>query len=310
MDNSAKQIARKKNSGFQQLCKHKGLFMLMIPGLIALIIFKYLPMVGTVIAFKDFRVLDGIWGSQWVGLENFRELFKNQKFLNSLKNTLTFSVVKFLIGIPAPIILALMLNEVRNIWAKKIFQTLSYLPHFFSWVILGGLIKVVFSYTGPINSILNSLGMQSVEFFAREDTFFWMIIWSAVWAGLGWGAIIYMATLSGIDMSLYEAAEIDGAGKFKQMLYITLPCLLPTVVVVTILNLGNIMNAGFDQIYNMQNPLVYNISEVIETYNLRKLQELDYSYGTAVGLFKSVIGLILVLSTNAISRKVSGSGLW
>ena len=221
-----------------------------------------------------------------------------------------FSITKMIFGLPMPIIFALLLNEVKNILYKKTIQTVSYMPHFFSWVMLGGIIKLLFSNTGPINSVLAGMGLNKIEFFANETAFFWMIIGSAVWAGLGWGAIIYMAALSGIDETLYEAASIDGAGKWKQVTNITIPCLVPTIVVVMILNLGSVIAAGFDQIYNLQNPLVYNISEILETYNLKKMQSTDYSYGTAVGLFTGVVGMILVLGTNALSKKVSDNGLW
>ncbi len=294
----------------KELKKHRGLLVLMIPGFLAILIFNYLPMFGIVIAFKDYKILDGILGSKWVGLQYFKELFGSSDFLHVLRNTLMFSITKMIFGLPMPIIFALLLNEVKNILYKKTIQTVSYMPHFFSWVMLGGIIKLLFSNTGPINSVLAGMGLNKIEFFANETAFFWMIIGSAVWAGLGWGAIIYMAALSGIDETLYEAASIDGAGKWKQVTNITIPCLVPTIVVVMILNLGSVMAAGFDQIYNLQNPLVYNISEILETYNLKKMQSTDYSYGTAVGLFTGIVGMILVLGTNALSKKVSDNGLW
>lgn len=294
----------------KELKKHRGLLVLMIPGFLAILIFNYLPMFGIVIAFKDYKILDGILGSKWVGFQYFKELFGSSDFLHVLRNTLMFSITKMIFGLPMPIIFALLLNEVKNILYKKTIQTVSYMPHFFSWVMLGGIIKLLFSNTGPINSVLAGMGLNKIEFFANETAFFWMIIGSAVWAGLGWGAIIYMAALSGIDETLYEAASIDGAGKWKQVTNITIPCLVPTIVVVMILNLGSVMAAGFDQIYNLQNPLVYNISEILETYNLKKMQSTDYSYGTAVGLFTGIVGMILVLGTNALSKKVSDNGLW
>ncbi len=302
--------AVKTKNTFRSLYKYRELLLMMIPGFLILFIFAYLPMAGTVIAFKDYKIMKGIFGSEWVGLEHFRRLFNDPKFLSVLENTLRFSITKLILGIPVPIILALLLNEVKTLYFKKVVQTISYLPHFFSWVMLGGMFKLVFSQTGPVNEIITSFGGTPISFFAEEGSFFWLIIGSSLWAGAGWGAIVYMAALSGIDPSLYEAAEMDGAGRWKQTLYITLPCLIPTMVVVTILNLSNVLNAGFDQIYNMQNPLVYGISDILETYNLRKLQTMDYSYGTAVGLFKGVVGMILVLGTNALSKKYSDNGLW
>lgn len=284
----------------------------MLPGLLALFIFNYIPMGGIIIAFEDYKISKGILGSEWVGLANFREMFTSIEFLTVLKNTLSISMVKLVFGLVAPVIFALMLNEMKNGRLKKGIQTASYLPHFFSWVILAGIIKNLFSTNGAINSLLLSTGItnEPLAFFASPVLFYWMLILSATWKDIGWSAIIFLSALSGIDPSLYEAATVDGAGRFKRIFYITLPCLFPTIVVVMILNCSHIMNAGFDQIYNLQNPLVYSVSDILDTFNLRKMQSASFSYGTASGLFKSVISLVMMFTTNAISKKLTDSGLW
>lgn len=292
--------------------KHWDLILMVIPGLIALIIFNYLPMGGIIIAFKNFRPLDGILGSEWVGLDNFARLFSGTDFLNVLRNTLVISVLKIIFGFPAPIIFALLLNELRNLRAKKVIQTISYLPHFFSWVVLSGIIIMIFSSTGPISIIFDFFGMKMPEFFADGKSFIFMVVFSAVWQGLGWGSIIYLAALSGIDEAMYEAASIDGASRLKQIIYISIPCIVPTMVISFILNLNGILNAGFDQIYNMYNPMVYDVADILDTYVLRRLQKMDYSFGTAIGLFKSVVGMTLILSSNALIRKFTDGeqGIW
>lgn len=283
------------------------LVLMLLPGLVCLIIFHYMPMYGVLIAFKDFKFLKGIWGSDWVGFDHFVKLFSGMDFANVLRNTVVISVLKLVCGAPAPILLALLLNEVRNSGYKRIVQTLSYLPHFFSWVVLGGIIGMVFSTQGPVNMILGVFGLKEpLGFYSDGGLFLGLLIGTAVWQSVGWSAVIYIATLSGIDETLYEAACIDGAGRFKQAIYISLPSLLPTFITVQLLNLGNILNAGFDQVYNMFNTTVYDVADIIDTYALRKLQTMDYGLGAAVGLFKSAIGLMLVLSFNKITKSLSG----
>ena len=290
----------------RQYKKHYPLVLMVVPGLIALIIFNYLPMYGITIAFKDFKILKGITGSDWIGMANFAKLFSGNDFWHIIKNTVIISLLKLVCGFPAPIILALLLNEVRHTKYKKIIQTFTYIPHFFSWVVLAGIITMVFSTSGPVNVILKMFGAKdALPFFSDGGLFRGMVVGTAVWQGIGWGAIIYIAALSGIDESLYEAAVIDGAGRWKQTLYVSIPCILPTVTTVFILNLGSVLTAGFDQIYNMYNPTVYDVADIIDTYVLRLLQKMDYGVGTAADLFKSIVGLMFVLGGNWLTKKLS-----
>lgn len=292
--------------------KHWQLMLMFLPGMIALILFCYYPMYGILIAFKDFKMLKGISGSEWVGFEYFNRLFGDEEFWRVFTNTLRISILKLLIAFPAPIIFALCLNELKNLKFKKAVQTVTYLPYFFSWVVLGGMMLMIFSTTGPVNKILSHITSEPISFFGNGFWFIVLILVTSVWQGTGWSAIVYIAALSGIDMSLYEAAEVDGASRWRQTIHITLPCLLPTIITVFILNLGKVMEVGFDQIYNMYNPMVYDVADIIDTYVLRKLQNMNYSLGTAVGLFKSVISLVLVLSSNYIVNKITDGeqGLW
>ena len=295
-----------KHSLLRQYKKHYELVLMLLPGLLALFLFNYLPMTGILIAFKDYKMLKGILGSEWVGLKYFQQMFSGSDFFLILKNTLVISFLKLLFGFPGPIILALMLNEMRSKTYKKVVQTLTYLPHFFSWVVLGGIFIMVFSVTGPFNVVLQKLGVQEpLVFFGDAGLFRTMIVGTAVWQGLGWGAIVYIAALSGIDESLYEAAYMDGASRWKQVLHISIPCLLPTISTVLLLNLAQVLNAGFDQIYNMYNPTVYEVADILDTYVLRKLRDAKYGIGTAAGLFKSAVSLLFVLGANWLTKKLS-----
>ena len=287
--------------------------LMFLPGLILLIIFKYIPLGGVTLAFKDYVVSDGILGSRWVGMEHFSRLFAGEDFLHVLKNTLVISLLKLILGFPLPIILALLLNEVRSVKFKKTVQTMSYLPYFFSWIVLAGIISMLFSTRGPVNVLLMKFGLSKpLEFYADGKLFISLLIISAMWQGTGWSAVIFLASVSGISEDLYEAARIDGAGRWRQTLSITIPCLVPTIVTVFILNLGSVMNAGFDQIYNMYNPVVYDVSDIIDTYVLRRMQGMDYSLSTAAGLFKSVVTFVLMIISNWAVGKMSDNelGIW
>ena len=292
--------------------KHRHvLIMFMIP-LAFLVVFRYTPMYGLIIAFKEFRMNQGLLGSAWCGLENFRGLLSGGDFLRALRNTILISLMRLSFGFVAPIVLALLLNELRVHWYKRTIQTLTYLPFFFSWVILGGIFKMVFSVDGPINDLLSGLGLEKIQFLAHKGWFLAMIIGTGIWQTVGYGAVIYLAALAGISPALYEAAMVDGAGRWRQTLHITLPCLIPTVVVLFILNLGGLLDAGFEQIYNLYNPIVYETSDILDTYVLRRLVTMDYGLGTAAGLFKSVVGLMLVVGANSLANRVSGGehGVW
>lgn len=306
------EAAAYRPSCIRQVIKYRNILYFLIPGFIAMFVFNYMPMYGVIIAFKDYKMLDGIMASPWVGLEHFEKLFSGQDFYKVLWNTVRISFLKLICGFPAPILFALLLNEVKNSKFKKLVQTCSYLPHFFSWVVLSGIMLALFSSTGPINLLLGKMGMESVNFMGDPTAFIWFVVISSVWQGLGWGSIVYLAAISGVDETLYEAASIDGAGRFRKMVSITLPSILPTVVTVFIMNMGGVLNAGFDQIYNMYNPMVFESADIIDTYVYRRMQAYDYSFGTAVGLFKSVVGLLMVVLANwTIGKLTDGEqGVW
>ncbi len=286
-------------------------FMLLIP-LIMLAIFSYGPMYGIIIAFKDFSPGLGIWESPWNNFEHFKRLFTDFLFIRALKNTIIISLLKIVISFPAPILFALLLNEIRHAQFKKITQSISYLPHFMSWVILASMIVEVFSpERGIINFFITLFGGDSVHFLASKSAFIPILVITDVWKEIGYAAIIYLATMASIDPGLYEAAEMDGANRFHKMLHITLPSIMPMIIILFILRLGSILNAGFDQILNLYNPLVYEVADIIDTYVYRAgLEQFQFDYATAVGLFKNVVGISMILIANAIIRRRSEHGIW
>ena len=295
-----------------QYRRHKGLLLLVAPGLAFFLVFNYLPMFGLVLAFKEFRLSAGILGSEWSGLENFSRLFGGADFPNALRNTVTISLLRLLFGFFAPIILALMLNEIRVSWYKRTVQTVTYIPYFLSWVILGGIFLMIFSQSGPANQISQLFGVSPIEFLTNDFWFIVVVIVTGIWQAAGYGAVIYLAALAGISPDLYEAAVVDGAGRWKQTLHITIPGLVPTIITLFILNLGHVLNAGFDQIYNMYNPMVYDAADIIDTYVLRRIVLMDFGLATGAGLFKSVVGLLMVVLANSLARRLSGGeqGIW
>lgn len=292
--------------------QHRGkLLMLAIP-FAFVIVFSYIPMAGVVIAFKDFRMSAGIIASPWNGVDNFHRLFLGQDFLLALRNTLTISLLKLGFGFFAPILLALLLNEVRLNGYKRGIQTLTYLPHFISWVVLSGIFLMLFGIDGPINTLLKHLGGKAIPFLTEDVWFVVLVVATAVWQSVGYGSIIYLAALSGIDPTLYEAAVVDGAGRWKQTLHITLPSLFPTIITLFILSLGGVLNAGFDQIFNLYSVPVYDVGDILDTYVLRRLISLDYGLATAAGVFKSVVGMALIIGANALAKRLSKGeqGVW
>ena len=300
--------------GFAGYRKYGTLTLMFLPVVIYFFIFKYIPMGGIVIAFKDFIVTKGIFGSEWVGLENFEKAFRLATFRRSITNTLTISGLKLLFGFPAPIILALMLNEVTHLRFKKTVQTISYLPHFLSWVVLAGMFQQLLSpNNGPVNAVLRDVfGVkESIYFLGSNDYFRGTLVATDLWKNVGWSSILYLATIAGIDPTLYEAATVDGATRWQCTRYITLPSLVSTIVIMLILSVGSIMDAGFDQVFNLYNSAVYKTGDIIDTYVYRYgLGEMKYSFATAVGLFKNVIAFVLVLGTNLVARRISGEGIW
>ena len=295
-----------------QYHKHKGLLLLVAPGLAFFLVFNYLPMLGLVLAFKEFRLSAGILGSEWSGLENFFRLFGGADFPNALRNTVIISFLRLLFGFFAPIALVLMLNEIRVSWYKRTVQTVTYIPYFLSWVILGGIFLMIFSQSGPANQIAQLFGVSPIEFLTDDFWFIAVVIATGIWQAAGYGAVIYLAALAGISPDLYEAAVVDGAGRWKQTLHITIPGLVPTIITLFILNLGHVLNAGFDQIYNMYNPMVYDAADIIDTYVLRRIVLMDFGLATGAGLFKSVVGLLMVVLANSLARRLSGGeqGIW
>lgn len=295
-----------------QYIKNYDLFLLFLPVIVYYVVFAYIPMYGVVLAFKKFQLLGGITGSPWVGFDNFKEIFSTGSFYEVLRNTINISLLRLIFGFPAPIILALLLNEITNKWFKKIIQTISYLPHFLSWIVLTGIFVQFLSPTsGPINFLITTIGFKSIYFLGQPNWFIFTLISTGIWQGIGWGSIIYLAAISNIDQEMYESAELEGVSRFQRIIYITLPSIMPTVTILLILNVGGILNAGFDQIFNLYNDAVLNVADIIDTYVYRRgLNGMQYSYATAVGLFKNVIGFVLVLGTNAITKRMSEYALW
>jgi putative aldouronate transport system permease protein len=291
--------------------RNKYLYLLALPVVVYYILLHYVPMYGIQIAFKDFRPIKGIWGSEWIGLENFQRFLTDRVFQRAFKNTILLSIYDLFWGFPAPIILALLLNELRGILFKRVVQTISYLPHFVSIVVIAGMIVDFSTTNGIFNDIIAFFGFERTNLLIRPELFRTIYIGSGVWQGIGFGSIIYLSALSGIDQSLYEAANIDGAGRWKQMLNITLPSIAPQIVILLILRVGHIMGVGFDKIFLLYNPATYETADVISTYVYRKgLIDGSYSYSAAIGLFNNIINLVLMLSTNKISKKFSETSLW
>lgn len=299
------------NSLIANIVKYKILYLFLVPGIIFFIIFHYIPMYGVIIAFKDFKFKTGIWNSAWVGFKHFKILFESPDFFLIFRNTLLISLYKLFLGFPGPIILAILLNEVKNMKFKRSIQTIVYFPHFLSWVIVGGIVFRFFSYGGVINTMLQSIGLEQQPFLTSTKYFRGIVVLSSIWKEIGWGTIVYMAALSAVDLEQYEAAFVDGANKFKRMWHITLPALRPTIIIVFILRIGQLMEVGFEQIFVLYNPGVYSVADVFSTYIYRVgIGKAMYSYTTAIGVFQSVIGLILVLATNKLANKFGEYGIW
>ncbi|OPH59741.1 sugar ABC transporter permease [Paenibacillus ferrarius] len=294
------------------LKKNRAIYLMVLPVVLYFFIFKYFPMYGAVIAFKDFSPAKGIWGSDWVGFVHFKDFFQSYYFLRVLRNTFLISFYQLVFGFPAPIILALLLNEIRQKLFKSIIQTVSYLPHFISIVVISGLIIDFTNRGGIANSIITFFGGQDTALLNDAGNFRSIFVSTSVWQELGWSSIIYLAALSGINPELYEASRVDGAGRFRQIWSVTLPGLIPTIMILLILRIGGLMEVGFEKIVLLYNPNTYETADVISSFVYREglAQGNDYSYTTAVGLFQSMINFILLISANSISRRFSGSRLW
>lgn len=300
-----------KTSASHHMKLYWPLYLMVIPGLTFLIIFKFIPLGGAVIAFKDYSVFQGMIDSPWAGLKHFETLIHHPDFIRVFSNTLILGFFKLVLIFPVPVVLALMINEVRKSKLKKGIQTALYIPHFLSWVIIGGILFDVFSLSGLFNIILGWFGNEPVLAMQESGYFRPIYVLSSIWKDAGWGTVIYMAAISGIDPQLYESAMIDGASRFKQIRHITLPILVPTILTLFLLEIGNFLDLGFDQVYNLLTPMTYNVGDILDTYVFRTgIQQGQYSYATAVGLFQSVIGFIMVFTFNKLSKKVSDGGLW
>ncbi len=292
--------------------KHIPLYLMFLPAAVLLLIFCYYPMYGVTLAFKDFSVKSGILGSKWVGFKHFAALFNDPNFLRVLVNTIRISVLKFACGFPVPILLALMLNEIRRSWFKRTIQTISYLPYFISWVIVSGiLIKICSIDGGAVNNLLEWFGAKPINFFGNSDNFIAMLILSDIWKGAGWGTIIYFAAISGINPELYEAAMIDGAGRFQKIGHITMPGIVPAISITLIFALSGLMSAGFDQVFNLYNPIVMDKADIIDTYIFRMgISQGNYGVSAALGLFNSLISLTLIILANQGIKKLGADGIW
>lgn len=286
--------------------KYRVLLLMLIPGIVYYFVFHYLPMYGVILAFKDFKLRLGIMGSPWVGFAYFDKMLSSRKFWSVVENTLIISMAKLIFGFFPPIIFAIILNETPGRRFRSVVQTASYLPHFISWVIMAGIIIDLTSLNGPINALVALFGGQRTMWMAQKETFRGLLVITDIWKGFGWASIIYFASLSAIDPQQYEAAAIDGAGRIRRIFYVTLPNLVPIITIQLILSMSGILNAGFDQIFNMTNPAVASVSDIIDTYVYQiGVQDRSYSLSTAIGLFKSIIALVLMLVTNFAAKAIN-----
>lgn len=292
--------------------RHWQLYLMLALPVTYLIIFAYLPMGGAIIAFKDYSIRGGIWGSDWVGLKHFRNFFTTPDFRNLMRNTLALSLYSLIISFPMPILLALAINEMRGRHYKKVVQMVTYLPYFISTVVLVGIMQNILSVrTGLVNNVITLLGGTAVDFMGKPELFRSLYVWSGVWQGMGYSAVIYIAALASVDTSQVEAAIIDGAGRFARVWNVDIPAIMPTIVIQLILAVGSIMSLGFEKVYLMQNPVNMQYSEIISTFVYKRgLINFQYSYATAVGLFNSVCNLVLIVLANMFSKKVNETSLW
>lgn len=295
-----------------KLGNRRQLYLMVVLPVLTLLVFSYVPMAGLVIAFQDYNIFEGLFGSPWAGFSVFEGIFQSSGFWQALWNTLMLNFLNLIVGFPAPIILALLLNEMRLRWLKRTLQSTLYLPHFLSWAIIGAISLQLFSdHTGIVNDVIRGLGGQTVPFLSEKWHWLFTYLGIGVWQAAGWGTIIYLSALTSINPELYEAAEVDGAGRWKQMWAITLPCISPTMVVLLILQVGKLVSIGFEQPYILGNDLVRDFSSVISTYVYQMgIVSGQYNVGTAIGLFQSVVGLTLLLGTNALARRFGEKGIW
>lgn len=311
MADARKKIARGKHRGNGK--KYRMLYIMAAPGILYFILFKYIPLLGNVIAFQDYNIFKGILHSSWAGLENFRILFTYGDFLPILKNTIVINLYDLLFGFTAPLILALVINDISCSWFRKGIQQIVYLPHFLSWTILGGIVitQLLSPSQGLVNMLLKGLGKEPVYFMTEASMARAIVVLAGIWKDMGWGTVVYLAAMRAISPSLYESASLDGAGKFKQLIYITLPGIVPVIITLFLLRIGHFLDFGFERIWVFQNASNVSVLEIFDTYIYKAgLQQGRYSYTTAVGLFKSVVGFLLLYGGNMLSRKTTGESLY
>jgi len=301
-----------KSDFIRNVYRCRYLYSIILLPLAYYLIFHYGPMYGAQIAFRNFNPFEGIWNSPWVGFKYFKQFFDSYYIVRLLRNTLLINIYGLVVGFPAPIILALMINEVRNNYFKRTVQTIVYLPHFISTVVVAGMIIAFLSpRSGIINTIIVALGGKPIHFLQEPGWFRTIYVWSGVWQGAGWGAIVYIAALTSIDPQLYEAAIVDGASRWKQLIHITIPSIMPTIIIMLILRMGSMLSVGYEKIILLYNPITYETADVISTYVYRRgIQGAEYSFSTAVGLFNSLVNFIMLTVFNAISRRISEISLW
>lgn len=312
LDSPGGLVGVKKKRRFVYYLKRDAiLYALLLLPLVYIAVFRYAPIYGLLMAFQDYNLFKGISGSKWVGMDVFRFIFEQKAFYRALKNTLVLNVLDLIAGFPAPILLSLLLNELKQVKFKKMTQTVLYLPHFLSWVIVGGMVYLMFSNIGMVNNLLESLGFERIGFLSQKAPWLATYIGVGIWHGIGWGTIIYLAAMTGINRELYEASDIDGCTRIRKMWHITLPGIRQTIVILLILQIGRMVSIGFDRPYVLGNSLVGEYSDVISTYVYRiGIGSGDFSQATAVGLFQSVVGLILLIIANLVAKKLGEDGVW
>ena len=302
---------------FRYVRRHPMMYLMLIPGLFFLFIYKFAPLYGILIAFKDYNIfagsnpIDAIAKSPWVGFANFERLFKSSEFIKVLVNTLIINGMKILFLFPIPIICAILLNEIRNKAFRKLSQTAIYVPYFFSWVVVFGIFYSLFGSYGVVNNVIAALGHARIKFFTDTGIFRWLLVFTEGWKEIGYNTVIYLAAITGIDIALYEAASVDGANKWKQICHVTMPGLLPTIVLMFILKVGYILDTGVEQVLVFYNQAVYDVADIIQTYVYRLgMGQMDFPLSTALGLFNSVVAFVLIVSANMISKKLIHRSIW
>ena len=302
---------------FRYVRRHPMIYLMLIPGLFFLFIYKFAPLYGILIAFKDYNIfagsnpIDAIAKSPWVGFANFERLFRSSEFVKVLANTLIINGMKILFLFPIPVICAILLNEIRNQAFRKLSQTAIYVPYFFSWVVVFGIFYSLFGSYGVVNNVIAALGHARIKFFTDTGIFRWLLVFTEGWKEIGYNTVIYLAAITGIDIAIYEAASVDGANKWKQIWHVTMPGLLPTIVLMFILKVGYILDTGFEQVLVFYNPAVYDVADIIQTYVYRLgMGQMDFPLSTALGLFNSVVAFVLIVSANLVSKKLIHRSIW